>query len=97
MIGTTKDQPDIRFTNKGAYVSHKGKEGFMARKPQFVIKICQEKRSMSKRGKMVKAKGLIKIGTGKNYFVLDFEKFIKSLSVLIKAFNENHKDFQINL
>jgi len=74
-----------------------GNEGFMARKPQFVIKICQEKKSMCKRNKLVKCKGLIRIGTGKNYFILDLESFTHALFILIKKFNEKHKDFQIKI
>lgn len=73
------------------------KTGFIERKPQFVIKISQNKITTSQRGKRAKVKGLIKILNNENKFILKKNEFINSLLRLIGEFKHKHKDIDLEL
>ena len=73
-----------------------GEEGFDKRKPQFVIKISQNKKSMCKRKKMVKAKGIIENANNENKFILDSEHFYCAIKKLVEKFNEKHPEIGLS-
>jgi len=73
-----------------------GEEGFDKRKPQFVIKISQSKKSICKRNKSVKAKGIIENAHNENKIILDFEAFYCAIAKLVEKFREKHPEISIS-
>ena len=71
------------------------KEGFMKRDPQFVIKLSQNKITLSQRGKKAKVKGIVKDANNENKFILDSKTFFCALLKLTEKFKEKHNDIKL--
>jgi hypothetical protein len=66
--------------------------GFEVRNPQFVMKIAQDKITLSRRGKRAKVKGkLVYGGDSENYYVVDAHKFIQLSERVIAEFQKGSK------
>lgn len=66
--------------------------GFEVRNPQFVMKIAQDKTTISRRGKRAKVKGkLVYSSDIENYYVIDAHKFIQLSERVIAEFEKGSK------
>lgn len=99
MNGFIEEIPALIFKNEPLYLEkmepllkvgfvHTTEEqGFETRKPQIALKVAQDKKTTSIRGKQTKVKGFIAIDKpDENYFRVPAKAFIASSKVLLKIF-----------
>ena len=70
-------------------------QGYTNREPQIVMKISQDIITKSKRGLDARAKGLLSIEKGENFFLVETESCVQSAKMIIDLFKKKYPKKQI--